>query len=145
MRRNPMAYGVPLSDREGDPQLLERRRQLIMQAAETLDDHKVTSDSISILATACSDVVVRLPSRYLPVSRRRLLVSLVYTGPVYWVIVATGLGLSETNYLRPVKNFLCMRTPLRVLRLCIFLYEPFFLFLQSCTHDEGARFRQTTR
>lgn len=41
MRRNPMAYGVPLSDREADPQLLERRRQLITQAAETLDDHKV--------------------------------------------------------------------------------------------------------
>lgn len=41
MRRNPLAYGVPLSDREGDPQLLERRRQLIAQAAETLDDHKV--------------------------------------------------------------------------------------------------------
>lgn len=41
MRRNPMAYGVPLSDRESDPMLLERRRQLITQAAETLDDHKV--------------------------------------------------------------------------------------------------------
>ena len=34
-------YGVPLSDREADPQLLERRRQLITQAADTLDDHKV--------------------------------------------------------------------------------------------------------
>lgn len=41
MRRNPMMYGVPLSDREADPMLLERRRQLITQAAETLDDHKV--------------------------------------------------------------------------------------------------------
>lgn len=41
MRRNPMAYGVPLSDREADPQLLERRRELITQAAETLDDRKV--------------------------------------------------------------------------------------------------------
>ncbi|CAM9996675.1 unnamed protein product, partial [Hapterophycus canaliculatus] len=41
MRRNPMAYGVPLSDREADPMLLERRRQLITQAAETLDDHKM--------------------------------------------------------------------------------------------------------
>ncbi|CAM9807850.1 unnamed protein product, partial [Scytosiphon promiscuus] len=41
MRRNPMAYGVPLSDREADPMLLERRRQLITQAADTLDDHKM--------------------------------------------------------------------------------------------------------
>ncbi|CAM9532103.1 unnamed protein product, partial [Discosporangium mesarthrocarpum] len=41
MRKNPMVYGVPLSDREGDPQLLDRRRQLITQAAETLDDHKM--------------------------------------------------------------------------------------------------------
>lgn len=37
-----MAYGVPLSDREADPQLLERRRQLITQAAETLDDRKAS-------------------------------------------------------------------------------------------------------
>ena len=43
MRRNPMAYRVPLSDREADPQLLDRRRQLITQAAETLDDHKVVT------------------------------------------------------------------------------------------------------
>lgn len=46
MRRNPMAYGVPLSDREEDPQLLERRRQLITQAAETLDDHKVRNTRV---------------------------------------------------------------------------------------------------
>lgn len=78
-----------------------------MQAAETLDDHKVRSDSIYILATACSDVVVRLPSRYAPVSRRRLLVSLVYTGLVYWVVVATGLDHLRRIILRAIETIPC--------------------------------------
>lgn len=51
MRRNPMAYGVPLSDREADPQLLERRRQLITQAAETLDDRKVSGPTVGVLGS----------------------------------------------------------------------------------------------
>ncbi|KAI2636172.1 Sec63 Brl domain-containing protein [Xylaria nigripes] len=41
MRKNPMAYGIDWAERRDDPQLVQRRRQLAIQAARTLQQSQM--------------------------------------------------------------------------------------------------------
>ncbi|KAI0396273.1 Sec63 Brl domain-containing protein [Xylariaceae sp. FL0594] len=41
MQRNPMAYGIDWAEQQNDPQLVQRRRQLVIQAARTLQQSQM--------------------------------------------------------------------------------------------------------
>ena len=114
MRRSPTAYGVPLSDRESDPQLLERRRQLIIQAAETLDDHKVYNTLGFMLG------LLAIPSIFIRYFSRDLLIGLrtnFWGGSLF--CLPSNLSLIDAEFMSIFS---------KILPLCFIHLEPYTIF-----------------